>query len=58
MAPELQLDGIDLASTPVHRLSGPGTTICESYELDAHGLVRLSIADEKTGFAKTFEIRR
>lgn len=57
-APELQRDGIDLARTKVRRLPDLGTTICESYELDAHGLVRLSIADERTGFAKTFELRR
>lgn len=57
-APELQRDGVDLASAPVHRLPDLGTTVCESYELDAHGLVRLSIKDERTGYARTFELRR
>ncbi len=57
-APELQRDEVDLAVAPVHRLPDLGTTVCESYELDPHGLVRLSIKDERTGYARTFELRR
>lgn len=57
-APELQREDIDLTRAPVHRLPDLGTTIRELYELDAHGLVRLSIADERTGFERTFELRR
>jgi molecular chaperone DnaK (HSP70) len=57
-APELQSDEVDLAKASVHRLPDLGTTVCESYELDTHGLVRLSIKDERTGYARTFELRR
>jgi molecular chaperone DnaK (HSP70) len=55
---ELQRHDVDLKSAPVHRLEKPGTTIRELYELDPHGLVRLSIADERTGFERVFELRR
>ena len=55
---ELQRDGVDLERAPVHRLDKLGTIVRESYELDPHGLVRLSIADERTGFERVFELRR
>lgn len=55
---ELQREGVDLVAAPVHRLDKLGTTIRESYELDPHGLVRLSIADERTGFERVFELRK
>jgi hypothetical protein len=51
----LQRDGVDLAH--VHRLDGLGTTVREHYELDAHGLVRLSITDAVTGFRREFALR-
>lgn len=56
--PELQRDELDLASADVRRLGGLGTQVLEAYELDAHGLVRLSITDERTGYAKTFALAR
>ena len=55
---ELQGEGIDLAAHRVSRLPALGTTIRERYELDPHGLVRLSLADETTGFEASFELRR
>jgi molecular chaperone DnaK (HSP70) len=56
--PELQRDGVDLAGADVHRLGVLGTSVVEAYELDAHGLVRMSITDEQTGFARTFALTR
>ncbi len=56
--PELQRDGVDLAGADVHRLGGLGTSVVEAYELDAHGLVRMSITDEQTGFARSFALTR
>lgn len=54
--PELQRDDVDLARAPVHRLPSLGTTVREVYRLDAHGLVRLSIVDESTGFEQSFAL--
>lgn len=55
---DLQREGVDLASHRVQRLPSLGTTIRERYELDAHGLVRLSLTDEATGFERVFDLRR
>lgn len=56
--PDLQREGVDLATHRVQRLPSLGTTIRERYELDAHGLVRLSLADEATGYERVFDLRR
>ncbi|MGZ3456602.1 MAG: Hsp70 family protein [Polyangiales bacterium] len=55
--PELQHEGTDLAKRAVHRLPSLGTTVCERYQLDAHGLVRLSLTDEATGYTRDFTLR-
>jgi molecular chaperone DnaK (HSP70) len=49
--------GDDLARAGVRRLPELGPSVREVYELDAHGLVRLSIEDESTGHRRTFELR-
>jgi molecular chaperone DnaK (HSP70) len=55
--PDLQRESGDLSERSVHRLPSLGTTVCERYELDAHGLVRLSLTDEGTGYTRDFTLR-
>ncbi|MBI2395766.1 MAG: Hsp70 family protein [Deltaproteobacteria bacterium] len=54
----LERENVDLAAHRVQRLPALGDTIRERYELDAHGLVRLSLKDEQTGFERAFDLRR
>lgn len=51
--PALRAGGVDLATWPVRRLAQRGPLVEERYEVDAHGIVELTITDLESGFAKT-----
>ena len=46
----------DLAAVPVRRLPGEGAAVRETYTLDAHGIVQLTIADLATGHVREYRI--
>jgi molecular chaperone DnaK (HSP70) len=46
----------DLRAVPVHRLPGEGAPVRETYTLDAHGIVQLTIADLDTGHVREYRI--
>jgi molecular chaperone DnaK (HSP70) len=50
---KLRNGGIDLAGVPVRRLDRDGPVVEESYAVDAHGMVEVTITDLDSGFART-----
>ncbi|MEO7096283.1 MAG: Hsp70 family protein [Polyangiales bacterium] len=46
----------DLRAVAVHRLPGEGAPVRETYTLDAHGIVQLTIADLETGHVREYRI--
>ncbi len=51
--PGLRKDDVDLARVPVRRLERQGPLVHERYAFDAHGMVRVTITDVESGFART-----
>jgi molecular chaperone DnaK (HSP70) len=53
--PELQKTGVDIAKVNVQRLDRHGPTIRERYQLDAHGMVALTVTDLSTGYERVYK---
>jgi hypothetical protein len=46
----------DLGKVPVRRMSAEGPLIEEEYAVTSHGMVRVTIKDLETGFARAYDV--
>lgn len=46
----------DLAAVPVHRMAQEGPLIQEEYAVTPHGMVRVTITDLESGFARAYDV--